>query len=114
MDYNIPSHISPATIVMAARLARNAESIGFFAGNVYWDDASDDDTGDNVYFMFTNKHNELILVHCCPHAYFVEEMDEREDSIKFSMVTNIRRLLFKLRKNGWYDCEHLKKKENDE
>jgi hypothetical protein len=111
MNYNIPSHISPATILRAARLAKNAKSIGFFAGNVYWDD-----TGDNVYFMFTNKHDDLILVHCCPHVYFVERFDNDKKKIvdtDFSMVTNVRHLMYWIRKNGFYDCEHLKKKKDE-
>ena len=110
MDYNIPSHISPATILKAAKLAKNAKSIGFFAGNVYWDDH-----GDNVYFMFTNKHHDLILVHCCPYSYFVEKFDNDNDiPVKsYSMVKNIRHLMFWIRKNGYYDCEHLKKDKDE-
>jgi len=112
MDYNIPSHISPATLVKAARLAKNAKSIGFFAGNVYWGDA-----GDNVYFMFTNKHDNLILVHCCPHLYFVEMYDgdgAKFKSRKYSLVSNVRHLIYWIRKNGYYDCEHLKEKDKEE
>ena len=113
MDYNIPSHISPATILRASRLAKSAKSIGFFAGNVYWDEPGHEGRGDNVYFMFTNKHDNLLLVYCCPYGYFVEKIDDQDTYHEYSMVTNVRHLLFWIRKTGFYDCEHLKKKEDE-
>ena len=111
MDYNIPSHISPATLVRATRLAKSAESIKFPAGNVYWDAPGHEGQGDNVYFMFTKQHEKLLLVYCSPHGYFVERHNDRNTKIEFAMVTNVRHLLFWIRKNGFYNCEHLKKED---
>ena len=109
MDYNIPSHVSPATLVKAARLAKNAKAIGIYPGRVRWAEK-----GDYVYFMFTNKYEHLILIYCCPHAYFVEMYEgagEGYEHEQFFMLKNIRNWLFKLRGLGYYDCEHIKKKD---
>ena len=111
MDYNIPSYITPATIVKAAKLVKNAKSINYFAGKARWNEDTD-----NICFMFTNKYGNLILVHCCPHSYFVEKFEnlgaDEGYSEDYSMVTNVRHLIFWLRKSGYYDCEHLKKDED--
>jgi hypothetical protein len=112
MDYNIPRHVSPATLVRAARLAKNAKSIGIYPGAARWAD-----TGDYVYFMFKNKHDDFILIYACPHTYFVELYEGTNDEVEheqYFMLKNIRNFLYKLRSLGYYDCEHLKKRKDDD
>jgi len=107
---SIPKYISPDTLVRAARLVKNANSIGFYPGVARWGSK-----GDYVYFMFTNKYDNLILLYCCPHAYFVEmyEGDESYEHERFFMLRNIRNFIFKLRSLGYYDCEHIKNKNEE-
>ncbi len=111
MDYNIPSHVSPATLVRAARLVKNAKAIGIYPGRVRWNER----VGDYVYFMFTNKYDHLIMIYCCPHAYFVEMHEDDGKGYKheqYFMLKNIRNWLFKIYGLGYYDCEHIKDKKD--
>jgi hypothetical protein len=103
MNFNIPKHVSPATLLRAARIAKNCKSIGFEPGDVRWGDS-----GDYVYFMFTNDNRELMLLFCSPACYFIEyiqEDDWGDMEEYYFMVRNIRHFLFKLRRAGFYNCE---------
>jgi len=118
MDFNIPSFITPPTLLRAARLVKNAESIELYPGAARWMDKDDGEgSPDNIYFMFTNDNGTLVIVHCCPFLYFVEVFEDEPQGklrLDYACVTNIRHLLYWLKRNGYYDCEHLKQDDESE
>jgi len=112
MDYNIPNHVSPSTIVRAKRLSDNAISMDFYPGNARWGDK-----GDYLVYVFTNKAGHLILIYCCPYAYLVEITEDDScgnEHTSYFMLKNIRHWLFKIKGLGFYDCEHIKRDEEQQ
>ncbi len=106
MDFNIPSYVSPKTLVVAKRLSDNAMGINLYPGRPRWGEK-----GDYIFFMFTNKYGSLIVIYCSPHGYLMEYNvgdDNGVVHVEYSMVKNIRHLLFKLKRKGFTDCEHIK------
>lgn len=118
MDFDIPSFITPPTLLRAARLVKNAESIKLHPGAARWIDEDDEKaSADNIYFMFTNKDGTLVVVHCCPFLYFIEIFsndDKGKLQLDYSFVKNIRHFLYWLKHNGYYDCEHMKRDDDHE
>jgi len=115
MDYNIPSYISPATLVKATRLVKNSKSLKLGEGSAFWDDL---DVGsgkwpgrDYVYFMFTKSNNDLAVIHCTPTSYLVQLITEDESVTDFAMVSNIRHFLLGIRRLGFTTFKS--RKDND-
>ena len=112
MDFNIPTHVSPRTLVAAKRLSDSAVAMNLYPGKLRWGQASKKRRGDYIFFLFTNKYGNLVVIYCTPHCYLMEFHVDDDNGIvhtEFSMVKNIRNMLFKLKRKGFYDCEHTKK-----
>ena len=115
MDFNIPkhipSHVSPKTLVAAKRLSDNAVSMHLYPGNLRWGQ-NGSGRGDYLFFLFTNKYGNLVVLYCTPYGYQMEFHVDDDNGVvhtEYSMVKNIRNLLFKLKRKGFTDCEHIKK-----
>lgn len=110
MNFNIPSHVSPKTILRAKRLADNATSIDLYPGIARWNDS-----GDYMWFVFTNKHSHIVLLFCTPTCYLLEHHTDDDCGnmyTEFSMVKNIRHQLMKLKRNGFHEAENIEKLDN--
>jgi len=112
MDFNIPKHVTPKTLVAAKRLSDNAVSMHLYPGKPRWGQGSSKGRGDYIFFLFTNKYGNLVVIYCTPHGYQMEFHVDDDNGVvhtEYSMIKNIRNLLFKLKRKGFTDCEHIKK-----
>jgi len=110
VDFNIPSYVSPKTLVVAKRLSDNAMSMDLYPGKPRWGDDVKR-CSNYIFFLFTNKYGSLVIIYCSPHGYLMQYCVDDDNGVvhtEFSMVKNIRNLLFKLKRKGFHDCEHIR------
>ena len=112
MNFNIPSHVSPKSLLRAKRLGDCAKKMDLYPGKPRWGEAGKRGRGNYIFFLFTNKYGHLVAIFCSPHCYLMQYHTDDDNGVihtEYSMIRNIRHQLFKLKRKGFTDCEHIKR-----